>query len=181
MNLLAIARAMGSNLCRARAFYSNRLQVQLDLFSSRTGCIQIFLRVALDLGLTVFAAVDLITQPLQTHGKVRTINAGRILLRLEKASLLKRPRLAVLTLGHIENDGMSMKLWCGIPIYRAGSVVLKGGGNELGRRLGRVDIADPRLRIPLQFAKCRADTLTVRLAHPLIAAHKRGERNGFRR
>ena len=100
---------------------------------------------------------------------------------MEKASLLKRPRLAVLALGHIENDGMSMKLRCSIPIHRAGSVMLEGGGNELGRRLWRVDIADARLRIPLQFAERDADTLTVRLPHTLIAAHKRGERDGFRR
>jgi hypothetical protein len=40
--------------------------------------------------------------------------------------------------------------------------VLKGGGNELGRRLRRVDIADTRLRIPLQFAKCYANTFAVR-------------------
>ncbi len=74
-----------------------------------------------------------------------------------------------------------MKLRRSIAIHRAGSVMLEGGGNELGRRLWRVDIADTRLRIPLQFAKRYADTLTVRLAHTLVAAHQRGERNGFRR
>src|SRR5208337_2509493 len=179
--LLTVPRAMGSNLCRARAFSSNLLQVPLDLFSSWTGCIEILLRVALNLRLAMLAAFDLIAEPLQTHGKLGTVHTGRILLRLEKASLLKRPRLAVLTLGHIENDRMSMKLWRGIPIYRTGSVVLKGGGNELGRRFRRVDIADTRLCIPLQFAKCHADTFTVRLPHTLIAADKRGERNGFRR
>jgi len=80
---------------------------------------------------------------------------------LEEASLLQRPRLAVLALGHIENDGMSMKLRRSIAIHRAGSVMLEGGGNELGRRLRRVDIADARLRIPLQFAKCYANTFAV--------------------
>ena len=70
---------------------------------------------------------------------------------------------------------MSMKLRRGIPIHRAGSVMLEGGGNELGRRLGRMDVADPRLRTPLQFAKCYADTLTVGHTHTLIATDKRGE------
>jgi hypothetical protein len=37
------------------------------------------------------------------------------------------------------------------------------------------------LRIPLQLAECDADTFTVCLAHTLIAAHKRGQRDGFRR
>ena len=181
MNRLAVPRAMGRNLCRARAFSSNLLQVTLDLFSSWTGCIQIFLRVALDLGLTVFAAFDLVAQPVKARGKLGTIHTGRILLRLEKTSLLKRPRLAVLTLGHIENDGMSMKLGRSIPIYRAGSIMLEGGNDKLGRRLWRVDIADSRLRIPLQFAKCHADTLTVRLPYPAVAAYKRSQRDGFRR
>ena len=127
------------------------------------------------------AAFDLIAQPLQPHGKLGPVHARCILLRLKKASLLKRPRLAALAFGHIENDGMSMKLRRSIPIHRAGSVMLEGGGNELGRRLRRVDIADPRLRVPLQFAKCDANTFPVRLAHTLIAAPKRGQRNGFRR
>jgi hypothetical protein len=103
------------------------------------------------------------------------------LLRLEKTSLLQRPRLAVLALGHVENDGMSMKLRRSIAIHRAGSVMLEGGGDKIGCRLWRVDIADARLRVPLQFAECYANTLTVRQAHTLVAAHKRGERNGFRR
>src|SRR6202171_2870491 len=154
MNLLAVPRAMGSNLSRARAFSSNLLQVSLDLFSSWTRCIEIFLRVALDFRLSVLAAFDFIAQPLQVHGKLGTVDTGRILLGLEKASFLKRPRLAALAFGHIENDGMSMKLRRSIPIHRAGSVMVEGGGNELGRCLRRVDIADPRLRVPLQFAEC---------------------------
>ena len=172
---------MGSNLCRTRTISTNLLQVPLDLFSPWTGCIQIFLRIAFDFWLAVLAAFDLIAQPVKAHGKLRTVHTGRILLRLEKASLLKRPRLAVLTLGHIENDRMSMKLRRGVAIHRTGSVMLEGSGNELGRRLGRVDIADACLRIPLQFAKCYADALTVRLAHLRITADKRGERDGFRR
>ena len=60
MDLLLVPRAMGSNLCRARAFSSNLLQVTLDLFSPWARCVQIFLRVALDLRLAVLAAFDLI-------------------------------------------------------------------------------------------------------------------------
>src|SRR5208282_3868392 len=60
MNLLVVPRTMGSNLCRARAFSSNLLQVLLDLFSPWTGCIQVFLRVAFDFRLAVLAAFDFI-------------------------------------------------------------------------------------------------------------------------
>ena len=172
---------MGSNLCRARAFSPDLLQVILDLFSSRTGCIEVFLRVALDLGLTVLAAFDLIAQPLQAHGKLGTVDTGRILLRLEKTPLLQCPRLALLTFGQIENDSMRMKLRCGIPIHRTSSVMLEGGGNELGCRLRRVDIADTRLRVPLQLVKRHAHTFAVCHTHTFIAADKRGERNRFRR
>src|SRR5580658_760164 len=180
MDPLAVPCAMGRNLCRARAFSSDLLQVSLDLVSPRTGCIEMLLRVAFDLRLAMLAAFDLIAQTVKAHGKLGTIHAGRILLRLEKASLLQRPRLAVLALCHIENNGMSMKLRRSIAIHRAGSVMLEGGGDELGRRLGRVDVADPRLRIPLQFAKRDADTFAVRHTDTHIAAHKRGERDGFR-
>src|ERR1035438_6209456 len=172
---------MSSDLCRTRAFSPNLLQMILDLFSSWTGRIEVFLRVALDLGLTVLAAFDLIAQPLQAHGELGTVNAGRILLRLEKAALLKRPRLAVLTFGQIENDSMRMKLRCGIPVHWTGSVMLEGGGNELGCRLRRVDIADARLRIPLQLFKRDAHTFAVCHTHTLIAAHQSGEGDGFRR
>ena len=181
MNLLVVTGAVSRNLGRARAFSSNLLQVTLDLFAARTGCIQVFLRVAPNFRLAMLSSLDLIANPLQPRGKLGTIHAGRILLRLEKAALLQRPRLAVLALGHIENNGMSMKLRRSIAIDWAGSVMLEGGDNELGRRLGRVDIADARLRVPLQFAKCYADTLTVGHTNTLVAAHQRGERDGFRR
>ena len=85
---------MRSNLCRARAFSSNLLQVPLDLFSPWTRCIQIFLRIAFDFRLAMLAAFDLVAEFLQANRKVRTINTGRILLRLEKAALLQRSRLA---------------------------------------------------------------------------------------
>src|SRR5260370_32367159 len=156
--MLVLSRAVSRNLGRPRAFSSNLLQVTLDLFAARTGCIQVFLRVALDFRLAMLSSLDLIANPLQPRGKLGTIHAGRILLRLEKTSLLKSARLAVLALGHIENDGMSVKLRRSIAIHRAGSVMLEGGGDKLGCRLWRVDIADARLRIPLQFAKCYADT-----------------------
>src|SRR5260370_8067797 len=160
-NLLAVPRAMSSILCRARTFSSNLVQVILDLFSPRTGWTERFLRVTPDFRLAVRAAFDLIAQPLQPHGKLGPVHARCILLRLKKASLLKRPRFAALAFGHIENDGMSMKLRRSIPIHRAGSVMLEAGGNDLGRRLLRVNIADARLPIPLQFATCRANPLTL--------------------
>ena len=78
-------------------------------------------------------------------------------------------------------DGVSVKLRRGVAVHRPGSVVLERGRNELARRLRRVNIADARLRVPLQFAKCDANAFAVRLPHALIATDKGGERNRLRR
>jgi len=76
---------------------------------------------------------------------------------------------------------MRMKLRRSVAIYRTGSVVLEGGGNKLGCRLWRVDIADTRLRIPLQLVKRDAHTFAVCHTNTLIAAHQSSEGDGFRR
>ena len=97
-----------------------------------------------------------------------------------RAALLKGACLAVLAFGHIEDDGMSVKLRRGIAVDRAGGVMLEGGRDELAGRLRCMDVADTRLRVSLQFSKRNADAFAVRLAHTLIAAHKGGERDGLR-
>jgi len=66
--------------------------------------------------------------------------------------------LAVVALGHIE-----------------------GCGGEFACRLRGMDVADPRLGVVLDLAQSHPNALPVRLPHPLIAADKRGQRNGFRR
>jgi len=57
-------------------------------------------------------------QAMQPHGEFRTIHAGRILLRLEEAALLERAGLAILALGDIEDDSMSVKLRRGMGHHR---------------------------------------------------------------
>ena len=76
---------------------------------------------------------------------------------------------------------MGMELRRGVAVNRPRGVVLEGRGNEFARRLRRMDIADARLRVPLQLVKRHADTLPMRLPHAVIAAHKRGERYRLRR
>ena len=96
---------------------------------------------------------------------------------MEEAALLKSAGLAVLALGHIEDDSMSVELWRSIAFDRAGGVMLESGGDELARRLRCMDVANTRLRVSFQFSKSDADAFTVRLPHTIIAAHERGERN----
>jgi hypothetical protein len=86
-----------------------------------------------------------------------------------------------LALGHVEDYGMSMKLGGSIAIDGPRGVVLECGGNEFSGRLRGMNIADPRLRVSFKFLKRRAYTLPVGFPHPIIAAHKRGERYRLRR
>ena len=71
---------MSGDLRRARAISPDLLQVLFDLYPAWTRCIEIFLRVALDLRLTMLAAFDLVTQAMQPHGKLGAVHAGCILL-----------------------------------------------------------------------------------------------------
>src|ERR1019366_9238622 len=88
---------------------------------------------------------------------------------------------AVLPLGHVEDHGMGMKLRCRVTIDRPRGIVLESGCDEFSGRLRGVHIADPRLRVPLKFLKRCANTLAMGFPHPVIAAHKRGERHRLRR
>ena len=177
MKLLAVPRAMSCDLRRACTVSANFLQVSDDLFPARARCVKILLAVALDLRLAMFAAFNLITQPMQPQGEFGTVDGCHILLRLEKAALLKRARLAVLTLGHVEDDCVRVKLRRGIAINWAGSIVLEGRGNELAGRLRRMDVADAGLGVPLQFSESYANTFAVRITDAVIASHKGGERD----
>src|SRR5271157_5685801 len=76
---------------------------------------------------------------------------------------------------------MGMKLGRSIAIDRPCGIVLEGGGNKFAGRLWGMDIADSRLRVSLKFLKRRTYTLPMSLSHPIIAAHKRGERYRLRR
>ena len=70
---------------------------------------------------------------------------------------------------------MGVELRRGVALDRPRGVVLEGRGDEFARRLRRMDVADPRLRVPLQLPKSHAHALPVRLSYPVIAAHKGGE------
>ncbi len=52
--------------------------------------------------------------------------------------------------------------------------------DELPGCFGGMIAADAGLRVPLQFVQSDVDGLAVRLAHAVISADKRSQRNGFR-
>jgi hypothetical protein len=95
MEFLAVPCARSRNLRWARTISAYLLQVFLDLYPTRTRCFQILLREALDLWLTMRAALYLIAKTLQSHCELGSIHAGRILLRLKQAALLQCSRLPV--------------------------------------------------------------------------------------
>ena len=99
----------------------------------------------------------------------------------KEALRLDGARLAVVALGHVENDRVGVQLWRDIAIDRAGGIVLKLGGDKFARGLGRMIAADAGLRVVFQLVEGNADALPVRFADTLIAADKRGERDGFGR
>ena len=103
------------------------------------------------------------------------------LLRREEALRLDGAGLAVVALGHIEDDGMGMELWRNIAIDRAGRIVLELGGDELARGFGRMIPADAGLRVVFELVEGDADALAMRFADTVVAADKRGERDRFGR
>ena len=76
---------------------------------------------------------------------------------------------------------MGVELRRGVAVDWPYCVVLEGCGHELACGLRFVDVPDPRLRELLELAQSNTDAFPMRQAHPLIAAHKRSERNRLRR
>ncbi len=89
--------------------------------------------------------------------------------------------LAIVALSDIENDCVGVQLWRDIAIDRAGGIVLKLGGDKLASGFGRMVAADAGLRVAFKLVEGNADALAMRFADTLIAADKRGERDGFGR
>jgi len=178
--LLAVAGAMGGDLPSRSAVDSLLPLVILHLLPSRTRSLQILPRIALDLRLAVLAALQLVAKLFEARGQLRAIDRRAVVLRSVQLMRLHGAGLAILALGHIEDHRMRVELRRGIAIDGPRRVVLEGRGGELPRRLRSMDVANPRLRVVLDLAQGHVHALPVRLPHSLIAADKRGQRNGFR-
>src|SRR5208337_2017266 len=162
--------------CAARAS-----EVFTNLLAARTGCVEILLRVSLDLWGAASSSRNLITELAQFVGQLGLIDGRGELLRGEEAVRLNGAGLAVVALRDIENDSVSVQLWRDIAIDRAGCIVLKLGGDKLASGFGRMVAADAGLRVAFKLVEGNADALAMRFSDTLIAADKRGERNGLGR
>ena len=138
MDFLPVTGRMRGNLGGLPTVTSGPLQILPNLLTPRTGSVEVFLGVALDLRRSASANGDFIAEILQSVHEFRLIDGGGKLLRSEKALRLDRPRLTILALGQIENDRMGMELWRNIPIHWASCIVFEFGGDEFARSLWRM-------------------------------------------
>ncbi len=125
----------------------------------------------------MLATFNLIAKPLQLHRKFGSVHGCCILLRLKETALLQCPRLSIVPLRHVENDRVCVKLRRGIAIYGTSSVMLEGSGDELACCLGRMDVTNASLCVPLQLVQRHANTFTMCLTYTIIATHKGCKRN----
>jgi hypothetical protein len=70
-----------------------------------------------------------------------------------------------------------VKLRRGIAIHGTRRIVLERSCKELARRFRRMNIADTRLCVPLQFVQSNTHTFTMCFPHAKIAINKRSQRN----
>ena len=178
-NLFAIARGVSGDLCRRRTAVAHLFKVVADLLRSGAGGIKIGLRVPLDLRSAAAPGLDFVAQTAQLIGQSRLVNRGRKALRIEQALRLDGAGLPWAPFGHIEDDGVGVKLGSGIAFDGPRGVMLELGGDEFAGGFGGVIAADPRLCVALQLVERSGDGGPVGLPHPHITADQGGERNGL--
>src|SRR5260370_436904 len=135
MNFLAVTRGMRCDLGGFPPGAARSFEVFANLLAPRTGCVEVFLRVALDLRSTAPPRRNFVTELAEFVGQFGLIDGRGKLLRGEEALRLDGTRLAVLALSDVENDRVSVQLGRDIAINRAAAIVLKLGGDKLARRL----------------------------------------------
>ena len=174
MDFFAVARGVRGDLGGLLPGAACALKILTNLLAARAGCVKVLLRVALDFRRAAAANGDLVTKLAKPVGQLRLINGGGELLRGEETLRLDGSRLAILPLGHVEDDCMGMKLRRNVTIDRAGGVVFKLRGDEFGRRLGRMISADASLRVHFELLQARhgrsRDGLYATLSSPPTSA-----------
>src|SRR5208282_5235810 len=179
MELVAVPRRVRSDLGSFFPRAARAFQVLTNLLAPRTGSVEVFLRVSLDLRRTAPPGGDFVTELAQTVGQLGLIDGRGELLRGEETLRLDGARLAVVAFGDVENNCVCVELRRDIAIDRAGGIVLKLGGYKPACSLGRMITADAGLRVLFKLIESHADALPVRIANTLIAADKRSERDRF--
>src|ERR1700733_9905416 len=121
---------MGSNLGCFLSRAARAFKIHTNLLTAGTGCIEVFLRIALNLRGAAPARRDFVPELAEPVGQFGLINGRGELLRGEKTLRLDGARLSIVALGDVENDGMCMELRRDIAIDRASCIVLKLSGDK---------------------------------------------------
>src|SRR5579859_3540894 len=111
MDLLAVASRVR---CDFRGFLARAacaFEIFTNLLASGTGCVEVFLGIALDLGSAASPCCDLVTELAYSVGQFGLINGRGKLLRGKEAVRLNRPWLAVVALGEVEYHHVRVQLW----------------------------------------------------------------------
>src|SRR5580658_10721478 len=104
MDLLAVARRVRSDLGSFFPRAARTFKVLTNLLAPRTGSIEIFLCVSLDLRSTAPPCRNFVTKLSEAVGQLGLIDRRGKLLGSEEALRLDRASLAVVALGNVEND-----------------------------------------------------------------------------
>src|SRR5271157_4038418 len=179
LNFLTVTGRVRSDLGSFFPRAARAFEVFTNLLASGTGCVEIFLCVSLDLRSTAPPCRNFVTELSEAVSQLGLIDRRGKLLGGEKALRLDCARLAVVALGDVENDRVSMQLWRDIPIDRTRCIVLKLGGYKFASRLGRMIAADAGLRVVFELVEGHADAFPVGFTDTLIAADEGGQRHGF--
>src|ERR1700689_4892853 len=150
MNFLAVTGRVRSDLGSFLPRAARAFEVFTNLLASGAGCVEIFLRVSLDLRSTAPPCRNFVTKLSEAVSQLGLIDHRGKLLGGKKALGLDRARLAIVALRDIENDRVCVQLWRDIAIDGTGCIVLKLGCDESARGLRRMIAADAGLRIVLQ-------------------------------
>lgn|GEM_PF-6639506 len=178
MNLFAVTGGVRGNLCGFWSLKATLFEMFAYLLAPGTRGVKICLIESLDLWCTTAACLDFITEIAEAVRQFRLIDSGRKLLRLKQTTLLQGTCLSVLTLGNIEDDGMSMELGRGIAVHGTGGVMFKLGGDEPASGFGWTVAAYAGLRVSLQLIQCDIHGLPMRVPYAAIATHE--SRKGYR-
>ena len=172
---------MGGDLSRLGARAPDALQVFANLLRAGAGSVEVFLRVALDLGGAGAPPLQLIPKLAKSVHQMRLIDRCCVGLALKEGFGIKGAGGAILSLRDVENDGMGVELGGRIAVYRPGSVMFELRRDEPARSLCRVVAADTGLGIPLQLRERGGYRFPVGLHHPFVPSYKCGEGDGLRR
>src|SRR3974390_614402 len=106
MDLLAVASRMCCDLRGFLAGATYAFEVFANLLASGTGCVEVFLGIALDFRSAAPPSYNLVTQFAHSVGQFGLIDGRGELLRGEEAVRLNRAWLAVVAFGDVEDNAV---------------------------------------------------------------------------